>query len=190
MCANWQDITEEELSKLYLQDNFSDSEIANKYNVSISKVRYKRKKFGLTAVKRLYQDFFTENSELFAVLNEQAKDRLCKSENINWLSKAITHQVFREGPVEDMHGKGQLSQEDMKTLNKYMVDNIGMMLAAAFAGDWLMLELWLSYYKTYSQNWDNPDVDTTKIRQYMQDKFKSYEKMELHKFLFGNVIYK
>ena len=44
--------------------------------------------------------------------------------DISDLAKAITVEVFRNGPVEDMHAAGKLSEEDMKTLNKYMVSEL------------------------------------------------------------------
>ena len=58
----------------------------------------------------------------------------------------MTHYAFRNGPVEDMHANGQLSQQDMKTLNKYMVNRIcwavvcgyGRELAAAGAAVFLL----------------------------------------------------
>lgn len=46
--------------------------------------------------------------------------------SLEQISHALTHFCFRNGPVEDMHAspKDQLSQEDMKVLNKYCNDKI------------------------------------------------------------------
>jgi predicted DNA-binding protein YlxM (UPF0122 family) len=166
MNLTWQKITQDELRELYCQDNLSDNEIAKKFSVTVGKVKYKRKKYGITYIEKIYGDFFSENKELIASLNNESKERLCKNENINWITKSIVHHIFRNGPVEDMHAENQLSQEDMKTLNKYMVDNLGMIVSAVIHGNWLILEQWLAYYKQWGDNWDDPaltDHDMQKL---------------------------
>ncbi|QNB47796.1 hypothetical protein BR63_16900 [Thermanaerosceptrum fracticalcis] len=57
-------------------------------------------------------------------LNEAATSEILLKENISTIAKAITHFVFRNGPVENMHANRQLSQDDMKTLNKFMVNRL------------------------------------------------------------------
>lgn len=44
------------------------------------------------------------------------------------LAVALTLYRFRNGPVEGMHASGKLSEDDMKTLTKSMVDKIGFLL--------------------------------------------------------------
>lgn len=78
----------------------------------------------------MYQEFVKQNSELFEKLNLNSKERLLKRENIDPISKAITHFIFRNGPVEDIHANNQLSEKDMKMLNKYMVNRIAGLLTA------------------------------------------------------------
>ena len=46
------------------------------------------------------------------------------NEYINFISKSLTVYAFRNGPIEDMHAEGKLSEEDMKILNKYMVERL------------------------------------------------------------------
>ena len=46
-----------------------------------------------------------------------------------------------------MHANDQLSENDMKTLNKYMVNRIAGLLTAIADNNWLQLELLLSYYR-------------------------------------------
>jgi predicted DNA-binding protein YlxM (UPF0122 family) len=166
MNLTWQEITGDELEELYYQDNLSDNEIAKKFSVTVGKVKYKRKKYGITYIEKIYGDFFSENKEQIASLNNESKERLCRDENINWITKSIVLRIFRNGPVEDIHGKGQLSQEDMKMLNRYMVDNLGMIVSAAIRGNWLILEQWLAYSKQWGGNWDDPaltDHDMQKL---------------------------
>jgi len=46
--------------------------------------------------------------------------------SLEQISHALTHYCFRNGPVEDMHASpnDQLSQDDMKILNKYCNDKL------------------------------------------------------------------
>ncbi len=77
------------------------------------------------------------NCDLFDVFNSISKEHLLKKENIDAISKAITHFVFRNGPVEDMYANNQLSEVDMKTLNKNMVNRIAGLLTSIADNNWL-----------------------------------------------------
>jgi hypothetical protein len=138
-----------------------------KYNISINKVRYKRKKYGITYFDKFYTSFINDNKEFLAIHNDESKERLCRDDNINWITKSIVHHIFRNGPVEDMHANGQLSQEDMKILNMYMVDHLGMIVSAAIHGNWLMLEEWLAYYKAWGSDWDNPKLTNEDMQKFI-----------------------
>ena len=161
----WNTVTEEELKHLYYEEGMTDREIAERFGVSMGKVAYKRRKYGRTIKNMVYQEFMDENSELFAQLNENSRERLLRKDNIDAISKAVTHYVFRNGPVEDMHANGQLSEQDMKTLNKYMVNRIAGLLTAAMDGDWLNLEQLFSFYRFFGSDWDAavPDMETMKM---------------------------
>ena len=74
---------------------------------------------------------------------------MLNKDNIDTISIALTHYLFRNGPVEDMHSEGKLSQEDMKTLNKFMVNRIAGLLQIINKEEWLKIELLLDYYNTY-----------------------------------------
>ena len=51
---------------------------------------------------------------------------ILKRFSLEQISHALTHYCFRNGPVEDMHAhpNNQLSDADMKVLNKYCNDKI------------------------------------------------------------------
>ena len=49
---------------------------------------------------------------------------------INDLSRALTHYCFRNGAVEDIHTSGNLTEADMKKLNKYIHNRIAGLLVA------------------------------------------------------------
>lgn len=85
------------------------------------------------------------------------------------LSKAITNFVFRNGPVENMHSNNQLSEEDMKTLNKYMVNRISGLLTAIADNNWMQLELLLSYhYQYFGSDWDKVEPDVEEVENILK----------------------
>lgn len=70
----------------------------------------------------------------------------------------LAHFCFRNGPVEDMHADGKLSQEDMKTLNKYMVDRLGLFFLLLGLADSSAIKRITSFDKLCGTNWDDPDI--------------------------------
>lgn len=164
----WKDVTAQELESLY--GTMSCKEIATRFQVPVERVRYRLKKHGITKVKAFYRQIYQENEGLMQQLNEQAKGRLLAQEgNIDRFAKAITHYAFRNGPVEAMHGDGKLTQEDMKTLNKYMVDRLSGLLVKVMEGEWLQIELLLAYYHSFGLDWDKAQADTLEFDQQWQN---------------------
>ena len=109
--------------------------------------------------------------KLFENLNQNSQERLLDPRNFDTISIALTHYLFRNGPIEDMHSKGQLSQEDMKTLNKFMVNRISGLLNTLDKGEWLKLELLLNIYGLYGRDWDKPVPDTYEIERIYKNRF-------------------
>lgn len=168
MDLKWENVSRDELEKLYYEKDMSDRQIADLYGISKKKVEYKRRKYGITFNKKIFKDFEEENYELFETLNRDSKARLCDKSNIDGIAKALTHYVFRNGPVEDMHSEGKLSESDMKTLNKYMVNRIAGILSAIEEGEWLKLELLYSFYRLYGTDWDAAEPDKEEMELIFQ----------------------
>jgi len=84
--------------------------------------------------------------------------------DINEAAKAIVQFVFRDGPVEDMHAAGKLSQDDMKALNKYLVDNLAFILLIIAEGRRNDLAAIAQYYRGDTIGWDDPDMTESKKR--------------------------
>ena len=81
-------------------------------------------------------------------------------ETIDMLSKGITQFAFRSGPVEEMHARGKLTQKDMKTLNKYMVNLIAGLLTTISNGDIANVLKVMTFYASLSSDWDSCKPDT------------------------------
>ena len=81
-------------------------------------------------------------------------------ETIDMLSKGITQFAFRSGPVEKMHSRGKLTQKDMKTLNKYIVNRIAGLLTTISKGDIANILKVLTFYVSLSSDWDSCKPDT------------------------------
>ena len=75
------------------------------------------------------------------------------------LSKALVHYCFRNGPIESMHANGQLSQEDMKILNKYCYNKIYTFFKLILSGDKENLYPILSFHSHFGSNWDSPEFE-------------------------------
>lgn len=165
---NWEEVGKEQLEELYYGQNLSDNQIARLYQVTRRQVQYKRKKYRISIENKFYWYLAKEDRELLKKLNAGARERLCRKSNIDGLSKALTHYVFRNGPVEDMHAAGKLEQEDMKVLNKYMVNRIAGILSAVEAGEWLKLELLYACYQYFGGNWDKAEPDRKELEQMYQ----------------------
>ena len=80
---------------------------------------------------------------------------------IDMLSKGITQFAFRSGPVEEMHASNKLTQKDMKTLNKFMINRIAGLLQTIFNGDVANALKVLTFYASLSSDWNkaNPDIE-------------------------------
>ena len=162
---DWDNISKEQLENLFINENLPNIFIAELYDVNPNKVRNKRNKWDIkiNSSKYIMKKFQNENSDLFEILNKASKERIIKKENIDIISKALTHYIFRNGPVEDMHANKQLSQNDMKTLNKYMVNKLAGILSLALNGEWFKLEVLLNFLSLYGRDWDKAEIDTKDI---------------------------
>ena len=167
----WNNITKEELEELFEKN--TDSMIADLYGVSKSQVKSKRGKWDIKLINYTLKKFFSEesNKNLFENLNQSSKNRLLDNNNFDTISIALTHYLFRNGPVEDMHSDGKLSQEDMKALNKFLVNRISGLLKTLDKGEWLKLELLLNFYSLFGKDWDKPVPDTDEIDIIYSNKF-------------------
>lgn len=161
---DWNNITKDELEELF--EKSTDNMIADLYGVTKSQVISKRRKWNIKLINYSIKNFLNNdeaNKALFNSLNQTSKERLLNKNNIDIISIALTHYLFRNGPVEDMHSDGKLSQDDMKTLNKFMVNRIAGLLETMHKGEWLKLELLLNFYKLYGNDWDKPVADVDEI---------------------------
>ena len=101
----------------------------------------------------ILKNFLKDNANniLLNDLNQNSKERLLDEKNIDIISIALTRYLLRNGPVEEMQSNGKLSQNDMKTLNKFMVNRFAGLLQTIDKGEWLKLELLLDYYNKHSR---------------------------------------
>lgn len=83
------------------------------------------------------------------------------------LAVAIVHYIFRDGPIESMHSTPSigLSEEHMKTLNKYAMERAGEIIALFRAGEWMSLfgVLGASANSSAVEKWDDPQPDLKRL---------------------------
>lgn len=69
-------------------------------------------------------------------------------------AKAIVAFAIRNGPIEDIHASGRLTQAEIKAIMKHAVDHVYAVLD--HLNDELMAD-WMVWYSTvYARDWDAP----------------------------------
>lgn len=153
------EITREQLTELWVREHLPDSMIADLFGVPKSRVTKRRHAFEL----KMFGGGAQYLEEHIEQRNALAKTALTSPGLRNRLAIGLTHYVFRNGPVEDMHADGKLDQEDMKTLNKFMADRIVSLLYLAEEGRWEDLYRLLNFCMLYGLDWDEPQIDLSDL---------------------------
>lgn len=73
------------------------------------------------------------------------------------VGKALAASAIRNGPIEDIHADGRISQEEMKAINKHAVDHLCALLQM-----WFDDPETFGYYthhmlQGYAYAWDEPE---------------------------------
>lgn len=157
---SWEDISEEQLRKLYVDNRIPSILISRLYGIKQSQVDYKRKKFGIKFMEIIANDFIDNVPK---VTNDSMKTIFFNNFDIDKFSKIITHYAFRNGPVEDMHSEGKLSENDMMVLNKYMVNRTAGILQLIKDKQWFKLVGLMNLYGIYGADWDKAEPDTKEL---------------------------
>lgn len=157
----FEEISNAELEQLFIKEMVSDNRIAELFGVKTSKVTYRRKKNGITIRKGIIDDVLNPDTEKGKQINQQMKEEVFTKENLDKISKAITHFAFRNGPIEDMHvsPNDQLSENDMKVLNKFMVNRLAYVFDLIINEKWLELSVLIDYFGLYGQGWDKAEIE-------------------------------
>ncbi|MCG4437289.1 hypothetical protein MAM33_08235 [Erysipelothrix rhusiopathiae] len=91
--------------------------------------------------------------------NETAKERLKDPKHLKEIAVALTHYTFRNGPVEQMHTDGKLSNEDMEILNKNMMNTLGSIINLIHEEKYSAFEaLCVMNSSIYGTDWDDPVI--------------------------------
>lgn len=167
---DFSNISKEELKTLFYDENTSDRAIAELFNVKSSQVKIKRAKMGINFKELLFLEALENIPD---ELNQERKSSLLSIDNLSEISKAVTHFAFRNGPVEDMHANGQLSQADMKTLNKFMVNRLAYVFKLIIEEKWCELDFLIRKIDTfYGNHWDMAVPDNGNTIKIMMADYK------------------
>ena len=156
------DLSEKEFKQLYIDEKKSDSILAELFDEKKSKITYRRKKLGITMRNILFDELLLGKSVKAKEMNSRVKDHIFNIENLNMIAKAITHFAFRNGPIEDMHAdpKKQLLDNDMKILNKFMVNRLAYVFKLIIEKRWIEFNfLVIQTDLMYGHDWDEAEPD-------------------------------
>ncbi|MFB6468851.1 hypothetical protein ACE38V_19015 [Cytobacillus sp. Hz8] len=98
-------------------------------------------------------------------------------DNITKIAKAITHFIFRNGPIEDMHAdvNKNITDKDMKILNKYMVNRLAYIIILIKENRWFELNFLVNQFDfLFGQNWDNAKPDDGGMGKLLEEKLDRY----------------
>lgn len=79
-----------------------------------------------------------------------------KQKELETEAKALTAYAFRNGPLEDIHASGGVSQKDIKTLMIAAVDKLYTLLACRELSPKLYKTFINDYASWYTSSWDKP----------------------------------
>lgn len=161
MDNKWENITREELLKIYVESDVVDAMVAEMFGVTKSQVVSKRRKLGINMYDIMYERNIKGHEKEF--LAEAKKRYVLNDMDIDVMSRALTLYLFRFGPVEDMHPNKQLSQNDIKTLNKYMNDRIATLIYLLRSEDWERLYDLFNAITKYKPQWDKAEIRLEEI---------------------------
>jgi GNAT superfamily N-acetyltransferase len=91
-------------------------------------------------------------------LNENSLQKMKDPTLAEEWAKAIAHFIFRNGPVEGIHSKGHLTDADMKTINKYMTNQLTGLILSMQKGEWYLLDNMSVFYRMFGKQWDIADL--------------------------------
>lgn len=175
----YENLSAEDLNQLFIDEEKTDEILAELFDVKQSKITYRRRKLGITIRNSILDEYLQVKSEKAKEMNLQVKNEILNSDNINVISKAITHFAFRNGPVEDMHAhpNNQLSEEDMKILNKFMVNRLAYVFILIIEERWIEFDyLVTKIYGMYGHDWDEAEPDDGDTRKLIEMMMKMNRK--------------
>jgi len=119
-----------------------------------------------TTFNKMVKNTAKKNGKTETEVKEFLKD-LLNSITLEQMACTLTHFCFRNGPVEDMHADGKLSQTDMKTLNKYCNNKLYTFLTL-LKNDEMERMLPQIYLCKDGEGWDKPEFQLYDL----EDKFR------------------
>ncbi len=84
------------------------------------------------------------------------------SDSINTLwaaeAKALVVLAFRNGPIENVHASGRITEDEMKEINKHAVNTLYRLIALKRRSKGKYIKE-LDFGLRYARNWDDPEED-------------------------------
>jgi hypothetical protein len=160
------EISKADLQQLFFTEEMSDKSISALFNVSSSRVTHMRRKMGISLKECIFEDLMLCKSGKALIENKKCRDSILSENNIDMIAKAITHFAFRNGPIEDMHADPNcgLSDENMKELNKYMVNRLASIINLMIKNRWIQFDVLIRHIDSvYGKDWDRAEVDEGEI---------------------------
>jgi len=175
--ADIEELSPKNLEKLFIDESNSDTMIASLFEVKSSEVTYLRRKYGITIRNSVVKNFLDDQPDEVMKLNADIKEITLTNENISKISKAVVHFAFRHGPIEDMHTdtKKNITDENMKKLNKYMVNRIAYLFTLVLEDRWMEFNFLVEQSDSmFGDNWDEAIPDDGGMKELFEDEINKF----------------
>lgn len=148
----WENVGRRALENMYYDQQLSDREIGEKFDVSKEQVKYRRKKYKVTFQGKMLKQFADNNEEVLKRLDEDAKGRMLDIKDTDEMAALLRIYAFRNGPLSGLYEEGRLSREEYKAIEDFTAGRLAGILDAVCKGEWLKLELLLKHYADNMRN--------------------------------------
>lgn len=145
--TDWNKITEQELRRLYYDENISDRMIAELYGITMNQVKYKRLKWGLTFFKKGMKGI--ENNTECKALNQVRCLGLLIDPSVDrdFVASTLANILLEDEDLKECNLKNRDSQKKLKTILQRRLKGL---LAIIEDGDFSYLQSILQEPKKYN----------------------------------------
>jgi len=138
--------------------------------VTKGQVAYKRKKMGITQDVMLIENIIN-NKDRLAEFNIGAKD-LLSCTGISQISIALTHYVFRNGIVENMHSAKKTEDKDIRILSKCLNNKLATLVYLLKENEWYKLLSVVQKFSINSSGLNEPEIEIEEVNDICKDALK------------------
>lgn len=137
---DFNELSIKQLRRLFIDEKVSDRLIGELFEVSKSKVSYRRTKHGITLRNVNIEKMFS-GDKIFDQINNDSKNYLWQGENINKITTAITRFILKNETIDSICASSDngMSNENMKELHQFTANRLSYIFTLLIEEKWAEL---------------------------------------------------